>query len=233
MNFFFHRHLAERDLGSAAAGLGAMLPDLWRMADRRMRAKAGVQLLTPVGLGVEHHLEMDAWFHHRPIFLDGQAATGKAFAQVQAPRMRLFAHVAWEMCLDGALVRALGVDAALRDLRRSLGWGLDDLMEEAVRAHRPRIGDEPLARLLTRLRELLDSLERGEWVAGYAEPAGLVRRLEGVRRRFDFDVLPDGARWAAEAAFADLLDLAAGRLDEMLAGSLGVATVSPDGAPVH
>ncbi|MEO1368334.1 MAG: hypothetical protein AAFX50_14265 [Acidobacteriota bacterium] len=204
------------------------------MADRRMRAKAGVPLSTPIGLGVEHHLEMDAWFHHRPIFLDGQAATGKAFAQVQAPRMRLFAHVAWEMCLDGALVRHLGVDAALADLRRSLAWGLDDLMEEAVLAHRPRIGEAPLARLLARLRELLESLERGEWVAGYAEPAGLVRRLEGVRRRFDFDGLPDGARRSAEKAFGGLLELAGERLDEMLAGSAGVATVTPDATvPVH
>ncbi|MEM8996254.1 MAG: hypothetical protein AAGF23_15815, partial [Acidobacteriota bacterium] len=99
---------------------------------------------------------------------------------------------------------------------------------------RPRIGEAPLARLLTRLGELLESLERGEWVAGYAEPAGLVRRLEGVRRRFDFEALPDDARRAAEAAFGGLLELAGGRLDEMLDGSAGVATVTPDAAvPVH
>ncbi|MEM1180273.1 MAG: hypothetical protein AAGM22_18160 [Acidobacteriota bacterium] len=233
MNFFFHRHLAERDLGSAAAGLGAMLPDLWRMADRRMRAKKGQPLTNEIDLGIAHHLELDAWFHAQPIFLDGQAATGRAFSEVEAPRMRLFAHVAWEMCLDGALVRRLGVEPALDELRRSLEWGLDDLMEEAIRKHRPRIGDEPLKRLLVRLRELLGSLQKGDWVAGYAEPAGLVRRLEGVRRRFDFGPLDDPSRAAAERAFNDLLTLASSRAGEMLEGSEGVAQASLAGTTVH
>ena len=38
MNFLLHRHLAARALASSEAGHGAMLPDLWRMADRRVRA---------------------------------------------------------------------------------------------------------------------------------------------------------------------------------------------------
>src|SRR3954468_14876389 len=38
VNFLLHHHLAARDLGSPEAAVGAMLPDLWRMADRRVRA---------------------------------------------------------------------------------------------------------------------------------------------------------------------------------------------------
>src|SRR5262245_14457660 len=44
VNFVLHHHLAARDLGSPAAGAGAMLPDLWRMADRRVRAAAAISI---------------------------------------------------------------------------------------------------------------------------------------------------------------------------------------------
>ena len=33
MNFLLHRHLATEALASSGAGVGAMLPDLWRLVD--------------------------------------------------------------------------------------------------------------------------------------------------------------------------------------------------------
>jgi len=35
VNFLLHHHLAFLELGRPEAAAGAMLPDVWRMADRR------------------------------------------------------------------------------------------------------------------------------------------------------------------------------------------------------
>src|SRR5205085_1200656 len=125
MNFLLHRHLAARDLGSPSAAHGAMLPDLWRIVDRRVRATeaeprrdaiAGVRAgggdrLAEVMAGIAHHLEADRWFHASAVFSVGERATAARFREAGffAPRMGLLGHVAWELLLDGALVRRLGV----------------------------------------------------------------------------------------------------------------------------
>src|SRR5687768_1786649 len=63
MNFLLHRRLALDELGSRPAAVGAMLPDLWRMADRRVRAREEVSFseasLSELERGVAHHLEAD------------------------------------------------------------------------------------------------------------------------------------------------------------------------------
>src|SRR5262245_340267 len=117
MNFLLHHHTARAELGSAAGGVGAMLPDLWRMADRRVRPTASVtQTAGPcdsddafeeIQRGIEHHVAVDRWFHRAEVFRDGERMTRERFlaASARAPRIGLFAHVGWEMCLDGALVR--------------------------------------------------------------------------------------------------------------------------------
>ena len=126
MNFLLHRHLAERDLGSPAAGIGAMLPDLWRMADRRVRPSRGVAAeaqdpteLADVLAGIEHHLRVDRWFHTAEAFVEGERQMAAQFRQagVDAPKFGMFAHVAWEMWLDGALVRRAGLSDVLAGLR--------------------------------------------------------------------------------------------------------------------
>src|SRR3954466_7384028 len=78
VNFLLHHHLAARDLGSPEAAVGSMLPDLWRMADRRVRAirrpdsDAEDRRVGEVLAGIEHHLTADHWFHAAPVFLDGE-----------------------------------------------------------------------------------------------------------------------------------------------------------------
>src|SRR5271169_6406372 len=79
VNFLLHHHLAARDLRRAEAAGGAMLPDVWRMADRRARvrgaARDGLQpAMQSVSDGLAHHLDVDAWFHRSPVFLRGEAA---------------------------------------------------------------------------------------------------------------------------------------------------------------
>src|SRR5690606_24114744 len=94
------------------------------MADHRWRARA----LTPqpdvasplaeVLGGVAHHLEADRWFHPTPEFTEGERETADALrnAGARAPKITLFAHAAWEMCLDGAWVRRVGTSVVQREL---------------------------------------------------------------------------------------------------------------------
>lgn len=215
MNFVFHRHLAERDLGSAEAALGAMLPDLWRMADRTLRPKKHRLEDDALGRGIEHHLQIDAWFHDQPVFLDGRELTGRALAPIQAPRLRLFAHVAWEMVLDGALVRRLTTDGAIADMRRSVRAFDLETHRRLMAAHHPGASaDVDLA--LERLAQLLASLEQGDWIAGYASGAGLAARLEGVRKRFGFARFEGASRAGVAERFERLLEQAEARLPELL-----------------
>src|SRR5207245_669053 len=108
-----HRLVAERELASPPAGIGAMLPDLWRMIDRRVRPsldvvrpeRTGDAVLDALHGGVVHHLEADRWFHSHALFLEGERRVSARLraACPATPRMGLFTHVAWELCLDGAL----------------------------------------------------------------------------------------------------------------------------------
>ncbi|WP_433936087.1 hypothetical protein AB3662_15395 [Sorangium cellulosum] len=216
MNFLLHRHLAARDLGSVAAGAGAMLPDLWRMADRRVRPSRAADrpaALPPrvaeVLAGIDHHVALDRWFHAAPVFVEGERRLADALrgASLGAPRLALFAHVLWEMCLDGALLRRTGFAPALDALRAGLA-AIDGTPSEAAasihhflrRAPSPadappdapsRAGASSPPAALTdraafeaRLRRICDELARGPWIAGYQDGAGLALRLAGVRSRF-------------------------------------------------
>ena len=141
MNFLLHHHLALRDLGRPEAAAGAMLPDVWRMADRRARARsrepgADGGLLDPVSQGVGHHLAVDTWFHRAAVFTEGETATREALRQArEAPKMGLFAHVAWELCLDGALLRRIGTESVLREVRVSIAAVRPDGHRRAADLH--------------------------------------------------------------------------------------------------
>src|SRR6476619_4856605 len=102
-----------------------MLPDLWRMADRRVRATRlpgrqpdGAPELEAVLIGIEHHLDVDRWFHGADVFADGERLTSERIRETGliAPKRALFGHIAWELCLDGALVRRDGLEPTLRAL---------------------------------------------------------------------------------------------------------------------
>ena len=122
LNFLLHRLLAKRQMGDVLGGVGAMLPDFWRMAHRRMRPRrlewgsdaspAALRLLA----GVRHHVESDRWFHARLGFAREEAETVAALrgAAPALNKIGMFGHPAWEMCLDGALLlRDLNAIAAI------------------------------------------------------------------------------------------------------------------------
>ncbi|MEL7060562.1 MAG: hypothetical protein AAGN46_11095 [Acidobacteriota bacterium] len=222
MNFLWHRYLARRDLGSTEAGVGAMLPDLWRMADRRARP-GRLQAMTPPALGdladgVEHHLAVDAWFHTRPAF-DLEVRATAAALRDRAPRsarLGLFAHAAWELCLDGALLRRDGIATTRAALQREL---TDEAMARSVDLlvlHRTTTfsGADRTA-VAERLNDLAERLRTSDWIDGYADGEGLAARLDGLRARLGFEPLTPAERGhlaiglderlrAAEATVEDL-----------------------------
>ena len=220
MNFLFHFHLAVSDLDSETSGIGAMLPDIWRMADRRVRARRLAVLssddsdsdknLSQLLSGIEHHLDVDEWFHQDPLFIEGEKLTRDAFrdANFSAGKMLLMAHIAWELCLDGALLRRLGVENVLADLRRSFNSIPLDVHELAVRRH---LDPKATARVdvrvfLERLERLFQDIQAGPWITGYAHGPGLARRLGGVRRRLRLEGLSGEDEGRLGDVFDELLD---------------------------
>lgn len=223
MNFLLHRHLALAHLGDPAAGVGAMLPDLWRMVDRGLRPRPGVAATAADppsvrGLlaGVEHHLAGDAWFHHTEVFTAGLAATTARLRRepFTARKVVLMAHVAWELCLDGALLRRHDLDPFLAALRRDLAaLAAPDLATAAARhGRRP---DEPAPDL----DNLLADLAHGQWIAGYRHGHGLTARLGGVRRRVGLEPLGEPDRERLAAALDDRLHAADAALPALLAAA--------------
>ena len=193
MNFLLHRHLAARDLKSDAAGIGAMLPDLWRMADRRVRVSAGVSPTDTAGrtsevlAGIEHHVGVDRWFHGAAVFADGERLTLQRFraAGVEAAKLGLFAHVTWEMALDGALLRREGLSETLASLRRDIAAVRGELDTAASLHHFQRIDRSPAERaaFADNMERLFVHVLAAEWIAGYRTGAGIAARLDGMRTR--------------------------------------------------
>lgn len=190
MNFLLHRHLAFRDLGSETAAAGAMLPDLWRMADRRVRARPGLgpDHAEPLLRGIEHHLDLDRRFHRHPLFTEGEARTAGLFrrAGLARDKLLLFAHPAWELCLDGALIHHQGLDTVLASLGRAEAHLTSESAAAAADLHHFEATDRGAAERLAfgrRMATLARDLARGDWVAGYTRGDGLARRLGGIRLR--------------------------------------------------
>ncbi len=226
MNFVLHAHLAESDHGDPAVTLGAMLPDLWRMVARPARSKRGVSVpgvdpaLASILAGVEHHLEVDRWFHESRHFRLGEAATTEALGTVPrelSPRLRLFGHVTWEMCLDGALVRRLGVPSLARTLSRAVREGTT-AAERAAELHHGEarraagLDDAVFEERMGRLLEAVSSFALPE---GYAYAEGVAARLAGIRRALGigYATSAERARWAeALAAIEPLADEAVAAL---------------------
>lgn len=229
MNFLLHFHLASRDLGTPAAGAGAMLPDLWRMADRRVRPRRGgldageaEGVLAAILAGIEHHLEVDRWFHKDAVFLEGEERTVRALreAGVQAPRIGLFAHVLWELCLDGELLRRQGLWALIGGLREGFA-ALDQGAGERAAAlhHFDQVGRAAEERALFshRLGRIGEEIRRGPWIDGYQSGEGIAFRIQGVRSRFGLPAMEwDDHLRLAEVA-GGLLDEAPIYVDRILA----------------
>lgn len=240
MNFVFHYCLARRDLGAPLAGLGAMLPDVWRMADRRVRARpvpkaAGRTKAGPGGTdpdldavlcGIEHHLAVDAWFHRHPAFHAGERELAARFRRsaVAAEKLGLFAHIGWELCLDGALLRRHGIERTHGELRAAIELALagpdrtaSRLPVRAALRHQPALEGARLETFAERLVGLLGRIADSDWVPGYAEGAGLVDRLGGVRRRLGLAAFSPADRHALARVFEGALDDADRSLDSLAA----------------
>src|SRR5690606_17664959 len=154
--------------------------------------------------GVAHHLEADRWFHATAVFAAGERDTMTALAAVAAPKLGRFGHIAWELCLDGALLLARGFDAELAALQRDL----DAIELRALVALADRHGAETLdagarSRFQDRMRRIVAGLREGAWIAGYQHGEGLAQRTEGIRVRGGLGAGDATAR----SAGADALEL--------------------------
>ena len=224
VNFLLHHHLAARDLSRPEAAVGAMLPDVWRMADRRARARpaegGGVWTATEasrsVADGVRHHLEVDAWFHAVPAFEAGERAAREALRAARgASKLALFAHIAWELCLDGALLRRVGLERVLDGVRASIEAVRPEAHHRAADAWVELPADDR-GRFETRVDQILDAIAEGRWIAGYATAAGIVERLEGLRARLGFAAMGKDDRDAIAAALEPVEHAADVGLGEIL-----------------
>jgi hypothetical protein len=227
MNFLLHRHLGARDLGSKVAGVGAMLPDLWRMADRRVRPSAllpsrvGGAPLDALLAGIEHHLAADRWFHADSVFVDGEREAIERLrdARISARRTVLFAHILWELCLDGELVRREGCDRVVTALREGIQDAGAALSESAELHHFSRVMRTPDERAAFegRFDRIGRELARGPWIEGYQTGEGIAARIQGVRTRVGLLPMDEDD----EARFADvartLLERAGAAVDRVLA----------------
>jgi hypothetical protein len=186
MNFLMHRQFAAREIGSSAAGLGAMLPDLWRMADRRMRGKLDVDDdVDDVVAGVRHHHDADAWFHKTAVFVDGEADTAAAFraACTGIAKLGLFAHIAWELCLDGALVRREGLEGIIEALEVDFRQHAAAQRRAADLCGAARRLGEDRGVFEARMARIREQLTLGPWIAGYRDGDGLAARIAGLMMR--------------------------------------------------
>jgi hypothetical protein len=200
-----------------------MLPDLWRMAHRHVRPAVGTvdsggsARVGEVLAGVAHHGRADAAFHRSDSFRDAERAMSRALAGVGAPRLSLFGHIAWELCLDGALVRREGGDLT-REVRQGIASVLEVSAGEAAAAtaarlhHAARRGSALPPLFDERVGRMLAELERGRWMEGYARGDVVAERLDAIRSRLGFAALEGAAR----ATLAALLDRAIERADAEL-----------------
>ena len=203
-----------------------MLPDLWRMAHRHVRPAPGTidggvsPRVAEVLAGVAHHGRADAAFHASVAFHEGEKATTRALARladVNAMRLSLFGHIAWELCLDGALVRREGAK-----LVSEVGEGIDRALELADKEsaaqaaarlhHAARKGASLPGGFEDRMARMLSELGRGRWIEGYARGEMVAERLDGIRGRLGFEPMPA----AKKGALAALLDEAIERATEAI-----------------
>jgi hypothetical protein len=197
------------------------------MADRRAHTRAidpahAMEAASPVTDGLMHHLAADAWFHGSPVFTRGESVAREALRRAHgAPKLGLFAHVAWEMCLDGSLLRRRGAELVLRAIGDSIAAVRPEAHHRAARLH-TGLAPSERPRFEARVDSILDAMARGPWVAGYATASGIVERLDGVRARLGLAAVTGPDRERVVEGFQALERQADAGLDEILsAGPMG------------
>lgn len=160
--------------------------------------------------GVSHHLEADTWFHRTPVFTEGERALAKQLVTVGAPKLVLFAHAAWEMCLDGALLRDGDFDEELEGLRADFSAASEQLHSVATLHGADDLHDREV--FDQRMQRLCDGVLEGRWIGSYRTGEGLVRCVAGMRRRFGLPPLGE----EQESITALILEEALDRADRAL-----------------
>jgi len=216
VNFLLHRHLAARELASPVAGVGAMLPDLWRLADRRVRARR------PLGegelaAGIAHHLDVDRWFHECELFAEGERRLAQSLRDVcVAPKLGLFAHPAFEMCLDGALLARVPLEVSAAELRDDLAEvGVESACACAKEYGADRFDDSETRAFCDNLARLWSALGSPSFLAGYTSGDGLCARVERMRGWFGLPLLTADERARIAAVLGRALDDATGALSQL------------------
>lgn len=194
MNFLLHFAFARRDHADRSdqdarvVGVGAMLPDFWKMADRRARPTVdegapvdGDPRVALLSLGIDHHVVADRWFHRTPWFNEGEKRLRRRFFQAEIPKLLLFAHPAWEMCLDGALLRARGAP-----FRADLAAALTDAAPHLsdVSLARATHADELGPAFFERVARIAAAGRTGDLFDDYLGAAGIAWRVGRMRRAF-------------------------------------------------
>jgi hypothetical protein len=169
--------------------------------------------------GIAHHLSADRRFHKAEVFTRGEALVGEVMKTLTAPRARLFAHITWELCLDGELVRRDGVGSVLDAARRGFSRA-DASMIEAVNAHHfDRVSREKTEREAFdhRMQRIVHGLLHGPWVAGYQSGRGVAERVSSVRVSLGLEPFPFEDRIKLAAGLDALRDEASRSIDEIFA----------------
>ena len=157
MNFVGHAVVAGHERDDAAFAFGAMVPDLSRFAGRAPLPRTDAR--AALDAGVESHHRVDAVFHDHPRFRSWMA-TVVAAMPVPDRGSRAAAHVAVELAIDGALLRAGRAAAYDRALRWASG----------------AVGVGPWG-------EVVDRMRRGAVVEAYGSPEAIADRVVSVLER--------------------------------------------------
>jgi hypothetical protein len=137
--------------------------------------------------GIEHHRDIDRWFHRSRVFVEGERRLRDALFETRSPKLLLFAHPAWEMCLDGAWLRARGARAVTEELAVSLADAEDGLDEASVVHHFDHEPGHDRAPFVGRMRRIVAAAKDGSLHDDYATAEGIAARLAGMRRAFGFE----------------------------------------------
>lgn len=202
------------------------------MADRRVRPAIGAipasddaGPLPDLLAGIAHHVAADRWFHKDPVFLDGEQRTAARLraGAIDAPRIGLFAHVLWELCLDGALLDRVGLFPVLHALRAGFDAAIGAASDRAAALHhfdRVARPAEDRALFAARLVRLCAAIADGPWIDGYQSGEGIAYRIQGVRARLGMAPISTEAHARLAAVCADLLDDATPVVDRILAAAI-------------
>jgi hypothetical protein len=207
-----------------------MLPDVWRMADRRVRpatiARArlheGSPELGALLAGIDHHIASDGWFHLSALLTDGERLLAERLraSRVDAPKIGLFAHVGWELCLDGALLRREGLDVTSSAIRAGFAIATGASAGCAAALHHfdrvDRTVDERSA-FEASVRRLFEEIGRGPWIGRYLRGAGIARSIQGVRVRLGFPPFSEVERARLGDCIDELAPSADAALEQILA----------------